>query len=123
RQGRRHSCPKHETDLRSYFDGTRGARIAAPGLSRISDPFSSVEELLRSATPRIDPATLLERPCRRHRQSAGIFSVRNGSGKKSASRRLQLAAEGSGVIGLALRCWRRQANAIEFRQPTAAMTR
>ena len=40
-----------------------------------------------------------------------------------ASRRLQLAAEGSGVIGLALRPWRRQAEAGEFRQPTAATTR
>jgi protein ImuA len=41
----------------------------------------------------------------------------------TASRRLQLAAEGSGVIGLALRRWRRQAEAAEFSQPTAAMTR
>jgi protein ImuA len=40
-----------------------------------------------------------------------------------ASRRLQLAAEGSGVIGLALRRWRRQVEAAEFRQPTAATTR
>jgi protein ImuA len=40
-----------------------------------------------------------------------------------ASRRLQLAAEGSGVIGLALRRWRRQAQAAEFRRPTAATTR
>jgi hypothetical protein len=39
------------------------------------------------------------------------------------SRRLQLAAEGSGVIGLALRRWRRQAQAAEFEQPTAATTR
>ena len=41
----------------------------------------------------------------------------------TASRRLQLAAEGSGVIGLALRRWRRRAEAAEFRQPTAATTR
>src|SRR5712671_2935271 len=41
----------------------------------------------------------------------------------TASRRLQLAAEGSGVIGLALRRWRRQVEAAEFRQPTAATTR
>jgi protein ImuA len=40
-----------------------------------------------------------------------------------ASRRLQLAAEGSGVIGLALRRWRRQFDAAEFVQPTAATTR
>lgn len=39
----------------------------------------------------------------------------------TASRRLQLAAEGSGVIGLALRRWRRQTEAVDFGQPTAAM--
>jgi protein ImuA len=40
-----------------------------------------------------------------------------------ASRRLQLAAEDSGVIGLALRRWRRRAKAAEFGQPTASTTR
>jgi len=45
------------------------------------------------------------------------------SGGRPFLARLQLAAEGSGVIGLALRRWRRQADATEFRQPTAAMTR
>jgi protein ImuA len=37
------------------------------------------------------------------------------------SRRLQLAAEGFGVIGLALRRWRRRVEAAELRQPTAAV--
>ena len=41
----------------------------------------------------------------------------------TASRRLQLAAEGSGVIGIAIRRWRRQAEAATFGQPTAAVTR
>jgi len=41
----------------------------------------------------------------------------------SASRRLQLAAEGSGAIGIALRRWRRQTEASDFGQPTAATTR
>ena len=41
----------------------------------------------------------------------------------SASRRLQLAAEGAATIGIALRRWRRQADAVDFGQPTAAMTR
>lgn len=41
----------------------------------------------------------------------------------TASRRLQLAAEGTGSIGLALRRWRRQTEATDFGQPTAAMTR
>jgi protein ImuA len=41
----------------------------------------------------------------------------------TASRRLQLAAEGSGSIGIAVRRWRRQTEAADFGQPTAAMTR
>lgn len=41
----------------------------------------------------------------------------------TASRRLHLAARESGTIGLALRRWRRQAEASNFGQPTAAVTR
>jgi protein ImuA len=41
----------------------------------------------------------------------------------TASRRLQLAAEGSGVIGIAIRRWRQRTGATEFGQPTAAVTR
>ena len=41
----------------------------------------------------------------------------------TASRRLQLAAEASGTMGLALRRWRRQTDASDFGQPTAASTR
>jgi protein ImuA len=41
----------------------------------------------------------------------------------TTSRRLQLAAEGSGTIGIALRRWRRQTEAADFGQPTAAATR
>ena len=41
----------------------------------------------------------------------------------TASRRLQLAAEGGACIGLALRRWRRHGDAVDFGQPTAAMTR
>ncbi|MBY3342879.1 ImuA family protein [Rhizobium laguerreae] len=39
------------------------------------------------------------------------------------SRRLQLAAEGSGAIGLLVRRWRRQTEAGDFGHPTAAATR
>lgn len=39
------------------------------------------------------------------------------------SRRLQLAAEESGTIGMALRRWKRPAEAADFGQPTAAATR
>ncbi|MBO1324307.1 ImuA family protein [Acetobacter sp. TBRC 12305] len=41
----------------------------------------------------------------------------------TASRRLQLAAETSGVLGIAIRRWRRQSNAADFGQPTASLTR
>ena len=41
----------------------------------------------------------------------------------AASRRLQLAAEGTSAIGIALRRWHRQADTADFGQPTAAMTR
>jgi protein ImuA len=40
-----------------------------------------------------------------------------------SNRRLQLAAEGSGVIGIAIRRWRRQKDAADFGQTTAAVTR
>ncbi|WP_353646498.1 ImuA family protein [Mesorhizobium sp. WSM2239] len=41
----------------------------------------------------------------------------------TASRRLQLAAESSGAIGIAIRRWRRQTEATDFGQPTASETR
>ncbi|MAA99174.1 MULTISPECIES: ImuA family protein [Hyphomicrobiales] len=41
----------------------------------------------------------------------------------TASRRLQLAAEASGTLGLAVRRWRRQTEAADFGMPTAATTR
>jgi protein ImuA len=41
----------------------------------------------------------------------------------AASHRLQLAAEGSGAIGLAIRRWRRPAEAADFGQPMASVTR
>lgn len=40
-----------------------------------------------------------------------------------ASRRLQLCAEESGTIALAIRRWRRMAEAADFGQPTASVTR
>ncbi|MGV1951043.1 ImuA family protein [Agrobacterium vitis] len=41
----------------------------------------------------------------------------------TASRRLQLAAEGSGTLGLIVRRWRRQTDAADFGNPTASTTR
>jgi protein ImuA len=40
-----------------------------------------------------------------------------------ASRRLQLAAEQSGTMGLIIRRWRRQSEATDYGQPTASVTR
>jgi protein ImuA len=41
----------------------------------------------------------------------------------TASRRLQLAAEETSTMGIAIRRWRRQPEAMDFGQPTAAITR
>ncbi|WP_374618617.1 ImuA family protein [Devosia sp.] len=41
----------------------------------------------------------------------------------TSSRRLQLAAEVSGTLGIAIRRWRRQTEATDFGQPTAAVSR
>ncbi|MDP9808078.1 hypothetical protein J2W42_000916 [Rhizobium tibeticum] len=41
----------------------------------------------------------------------------------TASRRLQLAAEKTGTMAIAVRRWRRQTEANDFGQPTAATTR
>lgn len=41
----------------------------------------------------------------------------------TASRRLQLAAEAAGTVGIVVRRWRRQTEAADFGQPTAAITR
>jgi protein ImuA len=41
----------------------------------------------------------------------------------TASRRLQLVAEGSGTLAIAIRRWRRMADAADFGQPTASVTR
>ncbi|NTF17672.1 damage-inducible mutagenesis protein [Agrobacterium rubi] len=40
-----------------------------------------------------------------------------------ASRRMQLAAEQTGVVGLIIRRWRRQSEATDYGQPTASVTR
>lgn len=41
----------------------------------------------------------------------------------TSSRRLQLSAESSGTLGIAIRRWRRQTEAVDFGQPTAAVSR
>jgi protein ImuA len=58
----------------------------------------------------------------RHGGLAGVVAE-IGQLSMTSSRRLQLAAEGSGTLGIAIRRWRRQSDAVDFGQPTAAMTR
>jgi protein ImuA len=58
----------------------------------------------------------------RHGGLAGVVAE-IGRLSMTSSRRLQLAAEGSGTLGIAIRRWRRQSDATDFGQPTAAITR
>ncbi len=58
----------------------------------------------------------------RHGGLAGVVAE-VASLPMTVSRRLQLAAEQTGTMGLALRRWRRPADASDFGQPTAAQTR
>lgn len=58
----------------------------------------------------------------RHGGLAGVVAELATLGM-TPSRRLQLAAEASGTIGIALRRWRRAADAADFGQPTASVTR
>lgn len=58
----------------------------------------------------------------RHGGLAGVVAE-IGRLPMTGSRRLQLAAESSGTLGLAIRRWRRPADTTDFGQPTAAATR
>ena len=58
----------------------------------------------------------------RHGGLAGVVAE-VGRLTMTNSRRLQLAAESSGTLGIAIRRWRRQTDATDFGQPTAAATR
>ncbi len=58
----------------------------------------------------------------RHR-GLGAVVAEVGRLSMTASRRLQLAAEGSNTIGIAIRRWRREVDAADFGLPTASVTR
>ena len=58
----------------------------------------------------------------RHGGLAGVVA-RSRRLPMTPSRRLQLAAEATGTIGIAIRRWRRQTEAADFGQPTASTTR
>ena len=63
-----------------------------------------------------------EEGLRQGRGLAGVVAETTRLGL-AASRRIQLAAEASGGLGLAVRRWRRPADAAAFGEPTAAATR
>lgn len=65
--------------------------------------------------------TAFEEGLRHGGLAAVVAEVRRLSMK--ASRRLQLAAEASGTVAIALRRWKRLAEASDFGQPTASATR
>src|SRR5215470_19769397 len=75
--------------------------------------------LRREMRSRSSPAS---RKALRHRK-LGTVVAEVARLSMTASRRLQLGAEGSGVIGIALRRVRRQSEAVDFGLPTAATTR
>ena len=58
----------------------------------------------------------------RHGGLAGVVAEVAKLGM-TPSRRLQLAAEATGTVGIAIRRWRRQTEAADFGQPTASTTR
>ena len=58
----------------------------------------------------------------RHGGLAGVVGE-VGRLDMTSSRRLQLAAEGSGTLAIAIRRWRRMTEASDFGQPTASVTR
>lgn len=95
------------------------ADLFAPGLAQVGLPPERVIHV--EAGDDISVLAAMEEGLHHGGLAAVVGDVARLS--MTASRRLHLAAKGSGTIGLALRRWRRQADASDFGQPTAAMTR
>lgn len=95
------------------------ADLFAPALQQAGLPASRV--MFVEAGADRDVLACFEEGLRH--QGLGAVVAEVGRLTMTASRRLQLAAESGGGIGLALRRWRRQADAADFGQPTASTTR
>ncbi|GFE97748.1 MULTISPECIES: ImuA family protein [Acetobacteraceae] len=95
------------------------ADLFTPALQQVGLPPSRVL-FVESGTDR-DVLACFEEGLRHPGLGAVVAEV--GRLTMTASRRLQLAAESGGGIGLALRRWRRQRDAADFGQPTASTTR
>jgi protein ImuA len=116
----------------ALFAAGIAARLSGPILWCVTRPDLFAPALFQAGLPphRVlyveagDEATLLGcfEEGLRHR-GLGAVVAETARLSMTASRRLQLAAEASGVTALAVRRWRRPAEAAEFGQPTAAATR
>ena len=118
---RPHSSPPESR--REHAVGCCGALSAKISLRRPSRrPVSCPTASSMSRRVTRSPARLVsKRVCGHGALGAVVAEVARLS--MTASRRLQLAAEGSGAIGIAVRRWRRQRDTADFGQPTASVTR
>ena len=95
------------------------ADLFAPGLAQAGLPPERVIHV--EAGDETAVLACMEEGLRHGGLSAVVAEI--GRLSMTASRRLHLAAKGSGTTGIALRRWRQQAEAADFGQPTASMTR
>lgn len=95
------------------------ADLFAPGLAQAGLPPGRVIHV--EAGDEASVLACMEEGLRHGGLSAVVAEV--GRLSMTASRRLHLAAKGTGTTGIALRRWRAVAEAADFGQPTASMTR
>ncbi|KPH85226.1 hypothetical protein GLUCOINTEAF2_0203512 [Komagataeibacter intermedius AF2] len=93
--------------------------LYAPALQQVG--LSARRTIYVAASSDTDVLACFEEALRHQGLGAVVAEVARLS--MTASRRLQLAAETSGALGIALRRWRRQTDAADFGQPTASVTR
>lgn len=93
--------------------------LFAPGLAQTG--LAAVRVIYVEAGDEKSVLTCFEEGMRHGGLGAVVAEVARLS--MTASRRLQLAAESSGAIGIAIRRWQRQTEASDFGQPTASVTR
>ncbi|MCG0999337.1 ImuA family protein [Acetobacter persici] len=93
--------------------------VFAPSLKQVG--LSARRTIFVEASSDVDVLACFEEGLRHGGMGAVVAEVARLS--MTASRRLQLAAETSGSLGIAIRRWRRQTDAADFGQPTASVTR
>ena len=93
--------------------------LYAPALQQVG--LSARRTIYVAASSDVDVLACFEEALRHQGLGAVVAEVARLS--MTASRRLQLAAETSGALGIAIRRWRRHTDAADFGQPTASVTR